>query len=58
VCGGARPAVLAPGSKRRKTVIKWTVTVRWIPEGGGVCDGDGVVEVDILTKEARWKGPP
>lgn len=53
-CICARPDDLSPGYRRRKTVIKWNVIVRWIPERGGGFDGDGIVEVDIETKEAKW----
>lgn len=57
-CIGARPDVLSPGYRRRKTVIKWNVLVRWIPEGGGILDGDGIVKVDIETKETSWMETP
>ena len=53
-CGGAGPDILSPGHRRRKTVVKWIVGVRWIPKGGGVFDGGSMVKVDIETKEARW----
>lgn len=53
-CGAASPDVLSPGYRRGKTVVKWIVGVRWLPKGGGVCDGDSVVKLDIETKEARW----
>jgi hypothetical protein len=57
-CIGARPDVLSPDYTRRKSVIKWNVIVRWIPEGGGIFDGDGIIKVDIDTKEARWMETP
>ncbi len=53
-CGPAMPDVRASGYKLRRTVIKWSVGVRWIPEDGVVLDGDGVVLVNIETGEARW----
>lgn len=57
-CIGALPDVLSPGYKRRKTVIKWTAIVRWIPEGGGILDGESIVKVNIETKEAGWMESP
>jgi hypothetical protein len=53
-CVGALPDELSPDYKRRKSVIKWNVIVRWIPQGGGILDGDGIVQVNIETKEALW----
>jgi hypothetical protein len=57
-CVGARPDLLSPDHKQRKTVVKWSVNVRWILEGGGVFDGDGIVLVNIETKEAQWMQSP
>ena len=57
-CLDALPDVLGGSHKHRKTVIKWIVCVRWIPKGGGVFDGDGIVKVDIETKQARWVESP
>jgi hypothetical protein len=57
-CVGARPDSLSPSYMRRKTVIKWSVSIRWIPEGGGILDGDSIVQVNIETKEAWWMQTP
>lgn len=36
----------------------WRILVRWIPPGGGVFDGPGVIVVDITQKNARfWETP-
>lgn len=53
-CLGARPDIISSGYKRRKTVIKWSVTVQWIPMDGSVMDGPSIVCVNIESKEARW----
>lgn len=57
-CVGAQPDALSPGYRQRKTVIKWSVIIRWIPEGGGVIDGYGILKVNIETKEAQWFESP
>jgi hypothetical protein len=36
-CIAARPDILSPGYKRRKGIIKWSVTVRWTSEDGIRC---------------------
>jgi hypothetical protein len=52
-CGGAKPDVLAPGYKRRKDVIKWSVQFdRSV--GDTVVDGPAVVLVDTETGEAAF----
>jgi hypothetical protein len=52
-CGGAKPDDLAPGYRRRKDVIKWSVLFdRSV--GETVVDGPAVVLVDIETGEAAF----
>jgi hypothetical protein len=52
-CAGAKPDVLAPGYRRRKDIIKWSVLFdRSV--GDAVVDGPAVVLVDIETCEAAF----
>lgn len=51
-CGPAHPC---PGLNGRKNFLKWTVSVRWIPKGGGVVDGGSPgVLVDLETNQASF----
>jgi hypothetical protein len=52
-CGGAKPDNLAPGYKRRKNVIKWSVLFDRAIDGATV-DGPAIVLVDIETGDAAF----
>ncbi|WP_337173788.1 hypothetical protein [Paludisphaera sp.] len=52
-CLGASPNVLAPGYKKRKNIIKWSVAFDR-SSGGVMIDGPVVVHVDIETGAADY----
>jgi hypothetical protein len=52
-CGGAKPDDLAPGYKRRKNVIKWSVLFDCTIDGA-IVDGPVIVLVDIETGDAAY----
>jgi hypothetical protein len=52
-CWGAKPDNLAPGYKRRKNVIKWSVLFDRAIDGATV-DGPAIVLVDIEAGDAGF----